>query len=269
MPIKQEHKDILSSQSDSRTLPEWVTYFDNIYTKSQIYSWCYHNGYKIKKLSDEEFSQIQSQKSRQYHINQDYFKTWSHNMAYVLGLWWADGCIYNDRLFDITLHAKDKYILKQIAAELAYEGPLQDYVDRQAYRLNFSCKVIYNDIIALGGKERKSLDATFPQVPIEYLPDFIRGFFDGDGSVWFVKGGPRINCEFCSGSKDFLITLWDLLKQYAEIQGGSLHLANTSCYELVFGMNDSIKIGKFIYNNNPTLFLKRKRDKFEKILEEI
>jgi hypothetical protein len=33
-------------------------------------------------------------------------------MAYILGLWFADGCIYGGRLFDITLHHRDKYILK-------------------------------------------------------------------------------------------------------------------------------------------------------------
>nr|DAN97189.1 MAG TPA: RRNA intron-encoded endonuclease [Caudoviricetes sp.] len=39
-------------------------------------------------------------------------------MAYVLGFWFADGCIYRGRIFDITLHKKDKYILKKIADEL-------------------------------------------------------------------------------------------------------------------------------------------------------
>jgi hypothetical protein len=51
-------------------------------------------------------------------------------MAYVLGLWFADGCIYGGKMFDITLHAKDKYILKQISKELEYEGKLYDCVDR-------------------------------------------------------------------------------------------------------------------------------------------
>lgn len=75
-------------------------------------------------------------------INQDYFKTWSRNMAYILGLWFADGYIYNGKIFDITLHKKDKYILKQIAKELEFEGDLSDYNNKQASRLNFSCVVI-------------------------------------------------------------------------------------------------------------------------------
>jgi hypothetical protein len=60
MPILPEHKEILSTQSESKTLPQWIEYFDNAYTKSQIYSYCYHNNLKIKKLSKEDKSRIQS-----------------------------------------------------------------------------------------------------------------------------------------------------------------------------------------------------------------
>jgi hypothetical protein len=141
-------------------------------------------------------------------------------MAYIFGLWCADGCIYNGKIFDITLHKKDKYILKKIAKELDYQGNLIDYVDRQASRINFSCVVIYNDLISLGGSECKNLTLAFPQIPKEYLADFIRGYFDGDGSIWNVKGN-RINTSFYSGSKKFLLELLKILKEYAEIEGGS------------------------------------------------
>ena len=75
MPILPEHKEILSTQSESKTLPEWIEFFGSQYTKNQIYSYCYHNGYVIKKLSKQEKSKIQSQNARKYNINQDYFKT--------------------------------------------------------------------------------------------------------------------------------------------------------------------------------------------------
>lgn len=261
MAILADHKQILKAQSEQKTISEWVEFFGNQYTKNQIYSWCYHNGYKIKRISKEQLSKINSEKSRIYNINQDFFKTWSNEMAYVLGFWWADGCIYNGRIFDITTHKKDKYILKQFADLLQYEGHLYDYVDRQAARLNFSCRVIYDDIVKLGGKERKSLDATFPEVPQEFLSHFVRGYFDGDGSIWNVKGG-RINSEFCSGSKDFLITLWEQLKQNGVVKGGNLHLCNASCYELIFGDRDTKTLGRFMYKDAKNLYLKRKRERF-------
>lgn len=258
MPISPEHKEILLSQSESKTLPEWVEYFNNKYSKNQIYSFCYHNNKLVKKLDAKTKSQIQSQNARKWHINQDYFKTWSHNMAYILGLWFADGCIYGGKMFDITLHAKDKYILKKVAEELKYEGPLIDYVDHQAARLNFSCIVIYNDIIALGGTERKSLTIDFPNVPPGYLPDFIRGYFDGDGSITRNKNN-RVISSFTCGSPTFIKKLWAILKEEAGVEGGSYYQAGA---QLQFGKRDTLRIGNYIYKNNPNLFLLRKREKF-------
>lgn len=259
MPILPEHKEILLTQSESKTLPEWYEYFDGAYDKKVISNFIYHNKLKPKKLDKEAISTIQSQNARKYHINQDYFKTWSHDMAYIFGLWCADGCIYSGKMFDITLHTKDKYILKRIAEKLQYEGPLQDYVDRQAARLNFSCVVIYNDLIALGGAERKSNILKFPtSIPEEYLHDFIRGYFDGDGSIMYVQGN-RVNSSFCSGSKAFIDSLWTILKEKADIKGGSYDARTGS---LRFGKKDTLKLGAYMYQDNPELFLLRKRKKF-------
>lgn len=179
-------------------------------------------------------------------------------MAYVFGFWCADGCIYGGRLFDITIHKKDKYLIKKIAEELEYEGPLYDYVDHQASRLNFSCKEIYDDIINLGGMENKSNILEFPDIPNEYLSDFIRGYFDGDGCIMNLKGG-RINSAFTSGSQKFLEKLHQILKENAGVVGGSYDASSQS---LRFGKKDTYKIGEYIYKNDPELFLLRKKQKF-------
>lgn len=259
MPILPVHKEILLTQSESKTLPEWVEFFNGQYDKKTISNFIYHNKLKPKKLDKATKSTIQSANARKYHINQDYFKTWSPNMAYTLGLWFADGCIYGGKMFDITLHAKDKYLLKKISEELQYEGSLYDYVDRQAARLNFSCVVIYNDIITLGGTERKSNTTSFPDVPKEFLPDFIRGYFDGDGRIMRLKNN-RINSAITSGSKKFLDELHLILKKEAGIEGGSY---DPSCVSLKFGKKDSLKLGNYMYRNNPELFLLRKKEKFD------
>lgn len=265
MPLSEKDKEILLSQSESKTLAEWYDYFNQQYTKKQIYGVCRYNNKKIKKISAEQRSEIQSQNARKYNIDQDYFKTWSRNMAYVLGLWFADGCIYGGKMFDITLHKKDKYILKKVAEELKYEGNLYDYVDRQAARLNFSCVVIYRDLVSLGGTENKSLTLTFPNVPDEYLADFIRGYFDGDGCVMRLKGN-RLNSAFTCGSRAFLEKLLEILRDKAGVIGGSF---DDSCASLKFGKRDTLKLGQFMYQNDPELFLERKRKKFEQIKQAI
>lgn len=256
MPILPEHKELLSSQSESKTLPEWVEFFDSQYTKNQIYSFCYHNKYKIKKILKSEQNQI----NRQWTINSDYFKTWSNNMAYILGLWFSNGYIYGNKIFDITLHAKDKYIVKQIAKELNYKGDLFDSVDKQSVRINFSCVVIYNDIKNLNGSEENK--NTFPPVPKEYLGDFIRGYFDGYcGDISFLKN-KRINSKFIGQSKVFLDSLLDVLQSEAGVKGGSYDPLSQS---LRFGKKDTKSIGEFMYKNDPELFLLRKREKFKSL----
>ena len=83
MPLSPEHKEILLTQSESKTLPEWEQYFNGLYSKKMIYDCCHNHKKKVKPRSVEEISKTQSQNARKYHINQDYFKTWSHNMAYI------------------------------------------------------------------------------------------------------------------------------------------------------------------------------------------
>lgn len=258
MPLLEKDKEILLSQSSGRTSGEWVDFFQNKYSRKQIADFCRSHRIRMRKTTKSEFSELQSKRARKYNIDQDYFKTWSRNMAYMFGFWFADGCIYGERMFDITVHKKDKYILKRFAEELGFEGKLYDYVDRQAARINFSCKTIHDDIVALGGKECKSLDCTFPEVPQEYLHDFIRGYFDGDGCVCLCKNN-RLQTSFTSGSPDFLKELHKTIKKETRITGGSL-----SGYSLSFGKRDSILLGNYMYADNPELYLKRKRDKFQK-----
>lgn len=264
IPVSVQDQELLATQSASKTVKQWVEYFDNKYNAQQLRQYCRRHHFPLAKMSTQGRSKINSKNAQNttiYHINKDYFKVWSPNMAYILGFWYADGCIYNNRLFDITTHKKDKYILTQIAKELEYEGPLYDYVDRQVARINFSCKEIYNDLVALGGKERKSDTITFPKdvVPINLMSDFIRGYFDGDGCIMTLKHN-RVNSAFTCGSKIFLDELLSFLKEHAGIQGGSY---DASCVSLKFGKKDTLKLGEYMYQNNPTLYLKRKKDKFD------
>jgi hypothetical protein len=57
----------------------------------------------------------------------------------------------------------------------------------------------------IGGIHRKSLVIEFPQIPEPFLFDFIRGFYDGDGTIGIkLYEGARGNtynlrCGFCGG----------------------------------------------------------------------
>lgn len=260
MSLTKEDEEILSSVSDSKTSADYYMKFNGRFSKKDIDFWCRQNSIPVTLLSNDEKSVVNRRKVWKHQINEDYFKTWSHNMAYIFGLWCADGCICNGRRFDITLKKKDSYLLRQIAKELGFDGSVRDYHNNQASRIEFSNKIIYNDIVALGGCERKSKVLEFPYVPDEYLNDYIRGYFDGDGCIMLLKGN-RINSAFTCASKRFLDVLLDKLHGYANITKGAY---DASCVSLKFGKRDSLALGQFMYKDNPELYLKRKKDKFDR-----
>ncbi len=120
-------------------------------------------------------------------VNEDYFKKWSPNMAYVLGFILSDGCIikgshkgYSDALkFGVQL--KDIDILEKIKKQLSSAHSIS--VVRNAAYLSISSQKLVNCLKTLGITYKKSLKETVPRVPKKYVKDFVRGLIDGDGGI--------------------------------------------------------------------------------------
>lgn len=140
-----------------------------------------------------------------------------------------------------------------------------------AYVLQIGSKDIFNDLKnRFGIIQNKSLVIKLPKVPKEFLGDFIRGYFDGDGCVHFAKYWRKdrnqwkwqFTTSFTSGSKDFLIGLHSVLKNF--VFGGRLGKKKRG-YELVFSQHDSIALFRLMYHNiSSNLFLDRKYNTFKK-----
>src|SRR3989344_4542443 len=122
-------------------------------------------------------------------LNQDFFKKWSSEMAYVLGFFAADGnMIKNKRgAHFIEFQITDRDILNQIKNLLGSNHKIsirdRNKKWKKSYRLQLGSKEIFNDLIKLGMVPRKSNILKFPKIPDVYLADFVRGYFDGDGHV--------------------------------------------------------------------------------------
>jgi len=64
----------------------------------------------------------------------------------------------------------------------------------------------------LGAGYNKSLTSIFPKVPAKYLPDYIRGLWDGDGCIYFNNHQKSFQSVFVSGSRIFIKKLLLCLK---------------------------------------------------------
>lgn len=111
-------------------------------------------------------------------------------------------------------------------------------------------------------------------MPGEYLGDFVRGYFDGDGCVYFKKHFSKdrnkkrwiFATRFTSDSKKFLEKLLNLLRTRGLRGGFIVEKHEQRGYELVFSHRDSLALYGFLYKNTKAtgLLLPRKHALFRK-----
>lgn len=217
-------------------------------------------------------------------LNHDFFKKWSSKMAYVLGFFAADGSmVLNNRgAHFIEFTITDRIVLEMIQKAVDSTHKIQkrshnNSAWKSQYRLQIGSKEWFADLSRLGFTRNKSNTLTFPKVPKKYFGDFVRGYFDGDGCVYFKRlhYADRKNLRwvlltlFTSGSRLFLNALWNALKIHG-IRGGSLKKKDRG-FELVFSHNDSIALHRVMYHTNKVLelYLPRKRHKLENAIQEL
>jgi len=226
--------------------------------------------YGIGQRSKSE-ARIEAQKQRKlpqefFDINESFFSGWSSEMAYVLGLVITDGCVSKSGA--VSLCINDKELLEKVREIMGSTHKITLSKNQE----NLSCfrfarEKIIVDLERLGVVPRKSLIVKFPAVPYDYLPDFIRGVFDGDGSVYFEKRSLKspVRSKFVSGSADFIAGLQKNLEMLG-MPGRTIYKQKTKNgwnYSVVFGHEDSAKLFAILYKNNPKgLFLERKYKRF-------
>jgi intein/homing endonuclease len=206
-------------------------------------------------------------------LNQDFFKKWSPEMAYVLGFFAADGCMLENRRGGhfIEFNITDRVVLYRIRAVTGSnhkitKRPIRNPKWKAIYRIQIGSNEWFKDLSRLGFTQHKSNTLRLPKVPQKYVGDFVRGYFDGDGCVYFkrLKYADRkykrwvLLTLFTSGSKQFLESLWKVLERHG-IQGGSLK-KKTRGFELVFSHKNSLALCVLMYHTGIAtgLYLPRK-----------
>ncbi len=214
-------------------------------------------------------------------LNQDFFKKWSIEMAYVLGFFAADGSMLINKRGScfIEFTSTDKILLEHIQkASGSNHGisvrPFRNQNWKEQYRLQIGSKEWFGDLTAHGFTQHKSSTLTFPNIPDKYLGSFVRGYFDGDGCVYLneLQFADRhrkrwiLMTLFTSGSRDFLEELLARLRPHG-IQGGSFGTKARGT-DLRFSHKDSLALYRLLYHTAPTsdLFLPRKREKLERAI---
>ena len=218
-------------------------------------------------------------RKRQCTLNENYFqKLDSKDKAYFLGFIYADGFItkrsQGQSILGLTLAEIEpidkfkKYI--QTDKKVGYYKKTNSYSDKSyEYKLALISDKLVADIEKLGVTERKTLTLTFPDLREDLIPHFIRGYFDGDGSVFLHDSEGRLGINIC-GTKEFLTTL---SKHLSFIEEGQCvykeERKETNCWNLKLTSNiRSLELYHYMYKDCDDLYLSRKKEKFENFIKD-
>jgi intein-encoded DNA endonuclease-like protein len=207
-------------------------------------------------------------------LNESFFEQWSPVMAYVLGFWFADGYMRKEKSYRMVVVSNDVQILEAIRDAMESTNPIVKSKRDRSSSIVFHSKKLYGDLSALGGMRRKSRLIRFPAVPEEYRRDFIRGYFDGDGSAFFVsyvrtkdkRRTMELRTKFTSGSRKFLEDLMAVLHQELGFSFKKIGSYNAGASLGVgYGMKDSDALLHYMYYEGFPIGLDRKADFLWKI----
>lgn len=244
----------------------------------------------LLQVSERSFARVLKENNintslkNRYTLNENYFdKIDSECKAYFLGFLFADGFVGNEKFNNVVLsiQEKDKVILDVFKKELNFTGNIRIGKSSSSYKktscqyiINFSSEHMAKTLRAYGlTKNRKEIIKDIPLcVPKNLIHHFIRGYFDGDGSV--TKYNKKCNVKLANGSiktysyekiKVDLICNKDFGENILKHIGiNSFHFSKSKCnlYYLSIQADKEVEIYKNYIYNNATIFLKRKYDKF-------
>lgn len=259
------YKDNLSIAKIYRLLKE-----NNItICKKRISKILTSNDVKLRTLSEA---------ATKYEVVSDFFSTIdTEEKAYWLGFMYADGYVTGTKIVGCKLSTKDEEHLIKLRNTLSPTKPL--YYDETSQGFGNNTKSValiltnrnlFKDLVSKGCIQNKSKLLTFPNeniVPKELIHHFIRGYFDGDGSVTAginPKGHIRILIGIV-GTESFLSEIRKALS--LEDTKYLYKYKNKDIHELKVGGTNVVKaIYNFLYKD-ATVFLERKYIKFKEYYE--
>ena len=212
---------------------------------------------------------------RKYELNENFFDVIdTEEKAYWLGFLYADG-YNNEKRHEIKLRLAiqdEKFLLK--FRDIIYpnkDRPLYYFKNNSACEVYIISKHMSEQLAKHGCVQAKTFKLSFPKwIDDKLMHHFIRGLFDGDGSICLsqLKSGEHKTMFSIIGYRPFIKEANKIIanscglneNQLIDYKGKDERIAT-----LAFtGCRQCIKIREFLYKD-ATVFMERKHDKFIKL----
>lgn len=236
----------------------------------------------IKKILERNNISIRSraeQKLIDNHFDIDYFKKIdTEEKAYILGLFYSDGYVSRNEC-GFELNIRDIDILEKVKNTIKGDFKIKTrkrlYKNREVEMCNYrmASEIIAQQLKELGVFERKSLILQFPNddiVPDNLKRHFIRGYFDGDGSISQYGSKKQIKTLYC-GCVSFISKLNDYLFKKNIVKKSSLNFGKDKERKLFCsiewsGPKNMENLFHYMYDDS-TIYGDRKYNKFLEIFK--
>jgi len=218
---------------------------------------------------------------RQININVDYFENIdSHEKAYILGYMIADGNIgKNLNAIKFTCKKEDMEILEKLKEELGSEHKIsiQKYgknsfkPDAEKAVFVFSSKKMKEDLNNLGIFPNKTKTVCVPKIDDVFVNSLILGIFDGDGCFYIdERRAKRVELSITCNNFvcDYIKSIFE--EKFNAKVGEQRRMGSSSKVKSIriSSYVSVLRIMNWLYKDS-SIFLKRKREKYEYFLKYI
>lgn len=177
----------------------------------------------------------------------------------------------------MNLQTQDKYILEELQKDIGSDYKIQD--KKKGYKKNgdpllisllkINSSKLCEDLINLGIILRKSMKQEMKKdlIPDNLIKHFIRGYFDGNGCCSLRSNNSNISLSFLASKK--LCNQIDEILIKNNINQNVLfrHNLSNELYGLRINNTDNKILLYYYLYEDATIYLKRKKEKFDKFLQ--
>ena len=209
--------------------------------------------------------------TRKFKVNEKFFDNIDNEIkAYWLGFLYADGSL-NENQFQICLKIDDKSHLEKFKDAIQSDNSVKEITKKNhkkhiAALFRLSSKYFCNSLIENGCVKNKTFIVKFPNIASNLERHFIRGVFDGDGTIgimnkkygykkWTIYSASK---EFCNKISSILNAAQIKTKFYTrKYKDGRLPGYNAEVHR----KDEFKKLYEYLYKD-ASIFLERKRERF-------
>lgn len=207
--------------------------------------------------------------------NESAFDEYSDESCYWAGFLAADGCVDAKNRVRVMLNYDDITHLEKLKHFLQSTHTISVNTDKY-YRCSFevtSAHIKDSLDINYGIIPNKTSIMCFPKhIPNKFMPHYIRGYFDGDGSICESFSNKNsvtasVYATFASGSREFSESLFNYLQNKLSLGGHLQEFEGSTKWQLKFNTNDAKTLLTYMYEDS-AVYLDRKYSLYRRLIVE-